>query len=122
MKRQFSALLVLCAAPAFGRLAVGQDGALSAIDFGIVFPTSGTLNFDEGYVGTDIQVDNAGASFGNNVINQVNVIDGVLNFDSRTGEIILTGGVPDAGIDEGSVLMWGRSRRQKRSATCLSCS
>jgi len=79
------------------------------------------MNFDDGYVGTDIQVDNVGAIVEGNAIDPVAVTGGVLNFDSNTGEITIHGGVPAAEIDEGSVLMWGRSRRQKRSATCLSC-
>jgi hypothetical protein len=105
MKRQFSALLVLCAALAFGRLAVGKE---VVIDFGIVFPTSGTLSFADGIVGTGIQVDYVGAVVGNNAIDPVTVTGGVLNFDSNTGEISIYGGVPEAGIEEPSVLLSGR--------------
>ena len=81
--------------------------AMPVIDFGIVFPTTGTLNFSEGFVGSGIQIDNVGALLGQNVIEPVAVTGGVLNFNSNTGVIEIRGGVPAADIPEDSVLMSG---------------
>jgi hypothetical protein len=78
--------------------------ALPVIDFGVVFPTSGSLSVDQGFVGKDIQVDNVGAVVNGVVIDPIDVTGGVLNFDTNTGSITITGTVDGV---EGTNLMWG---------------
>jgi hypothetical protein len=113
--RVMKSLMVL----AFSLMTTGlMAEAMPVIDFGIVFPTAGSLNFDDGFVGTGIQIDNVGAIIGDNIIAPVAVTSGVLNFNSNTGEITITGAIPAAEIGE-TVLMTGQITSAKLTGDVL---
>ncbi len=97
----------------------------TAIDFGVVAPTPGAINYDGlggALIGTGIQVDNVtglGTSLNNNVT--LAISNGALNFTTGPfvsfdaddwdfaggGSIVITGGIAALGIADGTTLLSG---------------